>query len=92
MPLVSADNPSSSKNLNPHSQSSGQSSAGRQNSFSEVTVPDTAGGAAKFSVAKEKETAGSPHLRAQREQLEAKLKNNPNVLTELVSQRPELTG
>lgn len=73
MPPVSADNPSSSRNLNPqlNSQSSGQSSAGRQNSFSEVTVPDTAGGAAKFSALEDSKTAESPNLRTQKAQLEA---------------------
>jgi hypothetical protein len=72
MPPVSADNPPN-RNLNPqpNSQSSGQPSAGRQNPFKEVTVPDNASGAAKFSALEDSKTAGSPDLRAQKAQLEA---------------------
>jgi hypothetical protein len=70
MPPVNVDNPS--KNLNPQlsGQSSGQSNAGRQDPFKGVSVPDNAGGAAKFSSVEEAKTAGSPDLRVQKEQLE----------------------
>ena len=92
MPPVNVDNPS--KNLNPQlsGQSSGQSSAGRKDPFEGVTVPNSASGAAQFSVTEEKETAGSPDLKVQKAQFEANLKTNQNILQELVNQRPELSG
>jgi hypothetical protein len=90
MSPVSVDNPPT-RNLNPqlNSQSSGQSNAGGKDPFEGVTVPSSASGAARFSVTEEKQTAGSPDLKAQKAKLEAGLKAEQVIVA---NQKHQLSG
>jgi hypothetical protein len=91
MSPVSVDTPSKNLNTPLNSQSSGQHNAGRQDPFEGVTVPSSPSRAAQFSVTEEKQTAGSPDLKAQKAKLEAKFQPEIDIKT-LASQRPELRG
>jgi hypothetical protein len=89
MSPVSVDTPS--KNLNPplSGKSSGQPNAGGKDPFEGVTIPSSPNEAARFSVTEEKQTAGSPELKAQKAKLEAGLKAEQVIVA---NQKHQLSG